>query len=102
MDPDDEFDERYDGTSNVSRTDKSMADKSGTESGLDPIDIANPVSAYFFLSDDAQDEISGSDKKSMKCHSCGQSFTGEIYDSCPECFSLDIEKTADEKDDGYW
>ena len=44
MDWDDEFDEGYDGTSNVSRTDECMADKSGTESGLDPMDIANPFS----------------------------------------------------------
>ena len=49
MDRDYEFDEGYDGTSNVSRTDESMANKSGTESGLDPMDIANPFSAYFLL-----------------------------------------------------
>ncbi|MBL7172500.1 MAG: hypothetical protein ISS68_06650 [Desulfobacteraceae bacterium] len=42
---------------------------------------ANPVSAYFFLSDDAQDEISGGNKKNLKCRSCGHRFTGEIYDS---------------------
>jgi hypothetical protein len=49
--------------------------------------IANPVSAYFSLSDDAQDEISGSDRRKIKCRSYGHRFTGEIYDSCPECFS---------------
>ena len=66
------------------------------------MDIANPVSAYFFLSDDAQDEISGRDKKRMKCLSCGYMFRGEIYDRCPECFSSDTEDVADEKDHGYW
>ncbi len=76
--------------------------KPGAEGGFAPMDIANPVSAYFFLSDDAQDEISGGKKKNMKCQSCGHGFAGESYDSCPECFSLDTEEIADEKDDGYW
>jgi len=66
------------------------------------MDIANPVSAYFFLSDDAQNEVSGSGKKRMKCLSCGHRFTGEIYASCPECFRHGTEEVADEKDDGYW
>ncbi len=61
---------------------------------FDPMDITNPVSAYFFLSDDAQDEISGSDKKKMKCFSCGHRFIGEFYDSCPKCFSSDPEEVV--------
>jgi hypothetical protein len=91
-----------DGTSNVSRTDESMADKSVNERGLDPMGIANPVSARFFQSDGAQDEISGTNRKKMKCRSCGQIFTGDNYDICPECFSPGTEEIADEKDDGYW
>ena len=47
------------------------------------MDIANPVSAYFFLSDDAQDQVSGSGKKRMKCLFCGHWFTGEIYAKLP-------------------
>ncbi len=35
----------------------------GAEGGFDPLDIANPVSAYFFLSDDVQDEIGGGKRK---------------------------------------
>jgi len=35
----------------------------GAEGGFDPLDIANPVSAYFFLSDDVQDEIGGGKEK---------------------------------------
>jgi rubrerythrin len=66
------------------------------------MDIVNPVSAYFFLSDDAQDEISGEKKENMKCQSCGHRFAGETYESCPECFSPDTEEAADEKDDRYW
>jgi len=73
-----------------------------TEGGLDPRDIANPASAYFFLSDDAQVEISGTGKKRMKCLSCGHLFTGEVYGRCPECFSSHTEEVTDEKDHGYW
>ena len=74
----------------------------GAEGGFDPLDIANPVGAYFSLSDDAQDEISGEKRKNMKCGSCGHRFTGESYDSCPKCFSPDTEEAVDEKDDAYW
>jgi len=74
----------------------------GDQERLDPTDIANPVSAYFFLSDDAQDKISGSNKKRMKCLSCGHTFRGEIYDRCPECFGSYTEEVPDEKIYGYW
>ncbi len=73
----------------------------GPEGGFDPLDIANPVSAYFFLRDDVLDEITGNNKKKMKCHSCGHRFTGEIYDRCPECFSSDTEELIDENDNGH-
>ncbi len=66
------------------------------------MDIANPVSAYFSLNDDAQDEISGRKRKEMECLFCEDRFSGEFYDSCPECLSLDTEEIANEKDDGYW
>lgn len=65
------------------------------------MEIANTVSAYFFLSGDAQDEISGGKKKNMKCQSCGHRFAGESYDICPECFSFNTEEIDDEIDDGY-
>lgn len=71
MDWDDEYDNGYNDTDFVSQRGRSLPDESGPEGGLDPMDISNPASAYFFLSDDAQDEISGSDKKRMKCLSCG-------------------------------
>ena len=79
---------------NASQRDGSMPDKGGSEGGLDPMDIANPVSAYFFLSDDAQDETRGRDKKKMKCLSCGHRFMGEIYDSCPECYTVNTDEVV--------
>jgi len=97
MDWDNEYDNGYDDMDSTSQRDRSVPDK-GFEGGLDPMDIGNPVSAYFFLSDDAQDEIAGEKKKNMKCGSCGHTFIGETYDSCPECFSPDTEEIAD----GYW
>jgi len=66
------------------------------------MNIANPVSAYFFLSHDAQDEICGEKRENRKCLSAGHRFIGEICDRCPECFSFDIEEVTDEKEDGYW
>lgn len=101
MDWDDEDYNGYGDMDHASHRDNPMPDR-GTEGGLDPMDIANPVSAYFFLSDDAQDEISGSKRKKMKCLSCGHVFKGEIYDRCPECFSSDTEEETDEKEHEYW
>ena len=58
---DDEYDNGYDGT-NYSEQDGSMPDKD-SEGGLDPMNIANPAISYFFLSDDAQEEIGGWKRK---------------------------------------
>ena len=102
MDWDDEYDNGYDDMGYVSHRDNSMSDKGSLNGGLEPTDIANPVSAYFFLSDDAQDEITGVDKKKMKCISCGHTFVGETYDHCPECFSSDTEQMTEEDDGGNW
>jgi len=101
MDWDDEYDNGYDDMDNTSQRDGSMPDK-GSEGGLDPMNIANPVSAYFFLSNDAQDKITGEKRKNMKCASCGHRFAGESYESCPECFSSDTKEVIDEKGGGYW
>jgi hypothetical protein len=97
----DEFDNGYNGMVYGPHREESILDK-GTEGGLDPMDITDPASAYLFLSDDAQDEVNGSDKKKMKCLSCGYIFKGEMYDSCPECFSSDTQEVTDEKEHGYW
>ena len=91
MDLDDEYDNSYDDMANASHHDSPMRGEAN-EGGLDPMDIANPVSAYFFLSDDAQDEISGGKKKNMRCRSCGHRFAGEFYDSCPKCYSTNTDE----------
>ncbi len=64
----DEYDNGYDDIDCSSHRDLSIPDRSA-KGGLDPREIVYPVSAYFFL--DAQDEITGSDKKKMKCLDCG-------------------------------
>ena len=91
MDWDDEFKNGYEDMDN-----SFIQDKSGSQGGIDPLDIANPTSAYFFLSNDAQDEISGGKRKNMKCRSCGHKFAGEFYESCPECYSVNTEEMVDE------
>jgi len=96
MDWDDEFDNGFDEMSDLSKQQEIIKDQE-TKAGFDPLDITNPASAYFFLSDDAQDEISGKDKKMMKCQSCGHRFKGEIYDSCPECLSLETKELVKDK-----
>ncbi|MFO7598983.1 MAG: hypothetical protein R6X27_04140, partial [Candidatus Desulfacyla sp.] len=95
MDWDDEFDEMI----HVGGRAGSMLDE-GSRAGLDPMDISDPASSYFLLSDDAQDEITGTGKKKMKCDSCGHRFTGEIYDRCPKCDSLNTEELLSFIDDG--
>ena len=62
MDLNDERDDEKDDMAYDPHRDHAMP-REGHVGGLDPLDITNPASAYLFLSDDAQDEISGSDKK---------------------------------------
>ncbi len=96
MDWDDELDNGYGDVNDTLHRDNSIHDKIDSDGGIDPLNITNPVSAYFFLSDDAQDEISGRRRKNMKCGSCSHRFAGESYESCPECFSPDTEELEDE------
>jgi len=96
-----DWDDEFDGMTHGSDSAGSMPDEDA-ESGLDPMDITDPASAYFLLSDDAQDEITGTDKKRMKCRPCGYRFTGEIYDRCQKCYSLNTEEAIsvlEDKDD---
>lgn len=59
VDWDDEYNEEYndampyDDVGYNPHREKSMPDKSSSEGEFDPMAIANPVSAYFSLSDDA-------------------------------------------------
>jgi len=95
---DDDFEEQVGGAIDAGRD---MNDTpSGTSSEgydlcqdrLDPFDIGNPESAYFFLSDDAQEEIKSARERNMKCLSCGRRFSGKLFDSCPECDSFHTEE----------
>jgi predicted Zn-ribbon and HTH transcriptional regulator len=98
MNWDDELDGMMQGADSAS----SMLNE-GSGSGLDPMDISDPASVYLFLGDDAQDEISGTGKKRMKCRSCGHRFKGEIYDRCAKCDSFDTEEVfsfIEGEDDG--
>jgi hypothetical protein len=101
MDWDDEFNAGYDELAHGANHASGTPGEASFD-GLDPTDISDPTSAYFLLNDDAQDEITGSGKKKMKCRSCGHRFMGEIYDRCPECFSSDIDESTDETRNRYW
>ena len=85
MDWDDEFDDGYDEIGNSSQR-GGLTDNQGSNGNFSPFDIRNPASAYFFLSDDAQDEISVRKRNVMTCRSCGHRFSGEFDESCPECY----------------
>jgi hypothetical protein len=63
-----------------------LNDQDGAEDGLDPFDLDNPVAAYFFLSDDAQDELGNPLNQKLKCQLCGHKFLGRKIDQCPKCY----------------
>lgn len=92
MDDDEEYDDEYDDFSYDSRESENIVREGGSKNDFDPLDITDPRSAYFFLSDDVQDDLDGSDKPLMRCLSCGHKFKGVIYDSCPKCFSINTEE----------
>jgi hypothetical protein len=98
---DDDFIAGYDQMAHAGHRSSAIPDEVSA-GGLDPMDISDPASAYFLLSDDAQDEITGTGKTKMKCRACGHRFMGEIYDRCPECFSSDIDEGAYETKNRYW
>jgi len=104
---DDEFDEEYDDaleyedSAYSSAESGDMTDKDGAGQGFDPMDITNPASAFFLLSDDVQDDLQGGDKRKMRCLTCGHKFLGEIYDDCPECFSPNTEEISERDDSDF-
>jgi len=105
MDFDDEFDEEYDDAVEYEDLDhdssesRDISEDNDSKSDFDPLDITNPFSAYFSLSDDVQDDLQGSDKRKMKCLSCGHRFRGDLCDNCPECFSYNTEEVMADFDD---
>jgi Zn finger protein HypA/HybF involved in hydrogenase expression len=100
MNYNDEFDDDYDDDFNDeglgldAPEPRDIPGEGKSKGNLDPLDITNPVSAYFFLSDDVQDEIQTDGKKGIKCLSCGHRFVGETYDNCPKCFSSNTEEIS--------
>ena len=94
MDWNDEYDNGYGDMGFASHQNNSMPDVGSSEGGFNPTDISNPVSAYLFLSDDAQEEISGRGRKTMKCLSCEHCFKGGIYDNCPKCYDVHVEEVV--------
>jgi len=108
MDFDGEYDEEFDDPSEdldselKSHENKDPDADDIANNSSDPLNISDPKSAYFLLSDDAQDEINGEDKSRMKCLSCGHKFIGEIYDDCPECYSTDTEELISRTTDDEW
>lgn len=86
------IDDDFEGSGFDAEEPKDINGQGESKGDFDPLDITDPKSAYFILSDDVQDELKGTDKRKMKCFSCGHKFIGEIYDSCPECFSANTEE----------
>lgn len=94
---DDEFGEYFDDGSEYGKMqgnvhqDGLVGDAESPREGFGPVELSDPKSAYFFLSDDAQDEIAGIDCKKMKCRRCEHRFWGDDYDNCPKCNSFETE-----------
>ena len=96
MEYDDELDDDYDDY--VGSDDNFLQD--GSKNDVDPLDIKDPESAFFYLSDDVQDELESTSKRKMRCGSCGHKFRGDIIESCPNCYSLDTEEIMGSRGDG--
>lgn len=80
MDFEDEFEDQF----RTSIPEEGGGDilKESKEGGLLRPDSSDPVSSYLLLSDDAQDEIEGSER--FKCLDCGKVFRG-TGERCPRC-----------------
>ena len=61
-------------------------DHGGTEKNLDPLNVRDSVNAYFFLSDDVQDEIQNPQNQKLKYLLCKHEFLGQTGNSCPICY----------------
>ena len=93
MDYEDDFFDQFDSDPVGSSSDYDLFnDQGGVEKGLDPLNFRDPMNAYFFLSDDVQDEIGRSQKRKMKCLSCGHEFFGQIGDYCPRCYGTQLSE----------
>lgn len=92
---DDDFEEcyGYDGSSSGSSPDYDLSNDQGdVEKGLDPMNLRDPVNAYFFLSDDVQDELGNPQNRKLKCLLCGHEFQGRKTDHCPICYGTRVRE----------
>lgn len=77
MDYDDDFDNHFDSDPLGSSSNYDLSNgQDESENNLDPLNIRNPASAYFFLSDDVQDELGNPLNRKLKCLLCGHEFLG--------------------------
>jgi hypothetical protein len=89
---DDDFFNDYDSDTVGSSSGFLSNDQGGVENILDPFNLHNPVNAYLFLSDDAQDELGNTNMRKMKCPSCGHKFLGQKSDYCPICYGAEFRE----------
>ena len=93
MDYDDDFSNGYGSDPLGSSSDYNLSnDQSGAEKNIDPLNIRDPESAYFFLSDDAQDEIQNPQNRKLRCLLCGHEFLGRKTDQCPICYGTQFSQ----------
>ena len=93
MDYDDDFFDQYDSDPVRSSPDYDLSDDQGKGgNGLDPLNIRNPVNSYFFLSDDAQDEIQNPQNQKLRCRLCRHEFLGRKTDQCPICYGTQFSQ----------
>jgi len=93
MDYEDDLDNHFDSDPLGSSSDYDLSnDQGGVEKHLDPLNYRDPVNSYFFLSDDAQDEIQNPQNHKLRCLLCGDEFLGQKTDQCPICYGRQFSK----------
>ena len=93
MDYDDFYDDHYQDHSYGPSSGSELPEhQSEDEKNLDSFDFHDPESAYFFLSDDVQEEIQNSLDRKLKCLLCEHEFVGRKTDHCPVCYGMLLEE----------
>lgn len=89
----DDFFNGYDSDPVGSGSGFDLSNKPGSvERNFDPLNFHDPVNSYLFLSDDVQDELANSQKRKLKCPSCGHEFLGQKTDHCPICYGTQFSQ----------
>jgi len=93
MDFDDDFDSGYGSDPVESGSGYDLSDDQGiSERNLDPLNYRDPKNAYFFLSDDVQNELGNRQNRKLKCLLCGHEFLGRKTDQCPLCYGTQFSE----------